>query len=474
MDFFVGRKQEKLELDKLVKLNRPTFLAIYGRRRVGKTYFIKSYFQEKFDFYCTGLFNKSTKAQLSNFLGAIENYSNSNINTADINDWFGAFRILQKLLESKGEKRKIIFLDELPWMDTSRSEFISALELFWNAWASTRNDIFLIVCGSAASWMLNKLIMGRGGLYNRVTHRMQLAPFTLRETEEFILKKGDGFTRYNIMQFYMVMGGIPFYLEDIDPKKSAAQNINDMAFGENGKLRTDFYGVYNSLFKNEAQHIAVVKALAKKSMGLTREELAQMTKLASGGSLTKILMELEQSNFIRKYNAFGKKKYGVLYQLVDFYSLFYLKFIEGTSVDDANNWINGIDDPSYRAWSGYAFELIGLTHVTDIKRALRIDMIQTNTSCWLGSDGERKAQIDLVIDRRDQIINLFEFKFSMNFISVNKEMADNLRNKIGVFASSTKTRKGIFMIMITPYGVKENNHFRSVVHSQLTMDIFFQ
>lgn len=473
MNEIIGRKEEQELLDKLRQEESPVFLAIYGRRRVGKTYLVKSFFQEEFAFYCTGLFGGSTSRQLANFNGALASYSTLKEDLPLINDWFEAFRALIAVLAGRGEGRKVIFLDELSWMDTPKSEFIAALDFFWNSWASTRSDIFLIVCGSAASWMLNKLIMNKGGLYNRVTHRMQLTPFTLRETEAFLSAKKAVFTKYQLLQFYMIMGGIPFYLNDIDVEKSAIQNINNMAFGKNGKLRTDFYGVYSSLFKNEEQHISIVKALAKKSMGLTREEIATATKFSSGGTLTKVLVELEQSSFIRKYVAFGKKKYGVLYQLIDFYSLFYLKFIEGTSIDDTNTWINGIDDPSHRAWSGYAFELIGLTHIADIKRALKVDAIKTNTSCWVGEDNGRKAQIDLVIDRRDQVINLCEFKFSMNLYVMDKEVASNLSNKLSVFQGNTKTRKALFLTMITPNGLKENEHSRSVVHNQLTMDIFF-
>lgn len=474
MNNIIGREEEQKQLQKLLNDDQPAFLAIYGRRRVGKTYLIKSFFQEKFDFYCTGLFEVSTNGQLANFNAALLKYSRLSQDVPIASDWFEAFRQLIQVLESRGTGKKIVFLDELPWMDNSRSGFISALEYFWNSWASTRNDVLLIVCGSAASWMLSKVIMSKGGLYNRVTCRIFMRPFTLRETETFLRSKNGKFDHYQILQLYMVMGGIPFYLNDINVQRSALQNINELAFNQNGKLRSDFYGLYASLFKNEDQYIAVIRALAKKNLGLTRDEIALETKLQSGGTLSRILMELEQSSFIRRYPAFGKKKYGQIYQLIDFYSLFYLKFIEDTNIEDANNWINGLDDPSHRAWSGYAFELIGLTHIADIKRALRIDAIQTNTSSWIGSDNGSKAQIDLVIDRRDHVINLCEFKFSMNPYIIDKKYADNLRNKMSVFIGDTQTKKALFMTIITPYGLKKNAHSNAVVHSELDMGIFFQ
>lgn len=473
MKNLIGRKEEQALVKKLLIAEQPAFMAIYGRRRVGKTFFVKSVFQERFAFFCTGLFNRPTRWQLTNFNAALLDYSSPNTEMPIADNWFEAFRQLISVLKAKGPGRKVIFLDELPWMDTPRSGFVSALEYFWNSWASTRDDIFLVVCGSAASWMLNKLIMSKGGLYNRVTHRMHLAPFNLRETEEFLNAKNGRFDHYQILQLYMAMGGVPYYLDDIDVEQSAVQNINSLAFTSNGKLRTDFDGIYKSLFKNEEQHIAIVRALAKKSMGLTRDEIASAAKVSSGGTLSKLLMELEQSSFIRKYAAFGQKKYGYLYQLVDFYSLFYLKFIEGTSLDDDNNWINGLDNPGYRAWSGYAFELVGLTHISDIKKALRIDAIQTTTSSWTGNDNGHKAQIDLVIDRRDHVINICEFKFSMKPFVIDQKYAGDLRNKMSVFAGHTQTNKALFMTMITPYGLKKNAHSDSVIHNELKMDIFF-
>lgn len=474
MNKIIGRREQQEQIARLLKEDRPAFLAIYGRRRVGKTYFVKSFFQEKFAFYCTGLFDVATGGQLANFTGALTDYSTMNQDIPAINNWFEAFRQLIKVLEAQPAGKKIVFLDELPWMDTRNSGLISALEYFWNSWASTRNDIFLIVCGSAASWMLNKLILSKGGLYNRVTSRIYMEPFNLKETAEYLVAKNGKYDYYQILQLYMVMGGIPFYLDDIHVEQSAAQNVNRIAFSNNGRLRTEFDGLYASLFKNEVQHIAIVRALAKKSSCLTRDEIAAATKFISGGTLSKILMELEQSSFIRKYPAFGKRKYGHLYQLIDFYSLFYLKFIEGTSLEDTGNWINGMDNPSHRAWSGYAFELVGLTHIAEIKRALRIDAIQTNTSIWLGKDNGRKAQIDLVIDRRDHVINLCEFKFAMNPFVIDRPYADNLRNKMSVFSADTQTKKALFMTMITPYGLKMNAHSNSIIQNDLNMDIFFK
>src|SRR5258708_850305 len=273
MGKIIGRKKELELLKGLGDIESPAFLAVYGRRRVGKTFLIRQAFDNQFEFYLTGMSNVSLSQQLANFHAALMKYDHVANEDEPASDWFTAFQQLIALLESSKRAKKIVFLDELPWLDTAQSNFISALEHFWNSWASARNDIMLVVCGSAAGWMINKLINNRGGLYNRVTHRIKLEPFTLKECEEFLKYKLGIFDKYQIVQLYMVLGGIPFYLEQVDPKESAAQNINRLCFDKNEVLQAKFDGLYKSLFDNAEKHIAVVEALSKKAKGLTRGEL---------------------------------------------------------------------------------------------------------------------------------------------------------------------------------------------------------
>jgi hypothetical protein len=389
-------------------------------------------------------------------------------------DWFQAFQHLINALESfSGREKKVLFFDELPWLDTNNSQFIPALEHFWNSWASTRSDVVLIVCGSAASWMINQLINNTGGLYNRVTHLLELEPFTLAECESFFKEKSPGIDRYQLLQLYMVFGGIPFYLDFIDPGKSATQNINDLCFKPKGRLRNEFQKLFASLFKKSEKHIAVIEALAKKTIGLSREDLLKTAQMPNGGNTSIVLRELEESHFIRKYNAFGKQKNNGIYQLTDFYSLFYLKFIKNNHPYDEDFWINGIDTPEIRAWSGYAFEQVCLFHLTQIKKALGIGGVQTKTSSWQGSDGRNKAQIDLVIDRRDQVIHLCEMKFSIKPYTIESAYADNLRSKIGIFREATQTPKALWLTFISTYGLTPNANTQSLVQQSLTMDALF-
>ena len=473
MNLLIGRKKELAVLKGLINGTRSEFVAIYGRRRVGKTYLIRTAFGNNFTFQVTGLSNATTDQQITNFHVALQKFNPSASPTIPTN-WFYAFQELIRFLEKQPEGQKIIFIDELPWFDTHSSGFIQAIEHFWNSWASARQDILLVTCGSAASWMINKLLNNRGGLHNRVTKRFKIVPFTLGECEQFLKAKNAVLERYEIIQLYMVLGGIPFYWDEVETNLSPAQNIENICFGENGLLRSEFGNLFSSLFSHSERHLAIVNALAQKAKGLTRNEIIEATGKANSGRLTELLEELEESGFIRKYAPFNKKTRSSLYQLVDFYVLFYLRFIRDTPLYDENNWINAVDNPKYRAWSGYAFEQVCLCHIAYIKKALGISGIQTMTSSWRSSSTDSSAQIDLIIDRRDHIINLCEIKFSINPFSIDKKYAEELRNKIGVFKQETGTRKSVFLTFIATFGLKPNQYALGLVQNDFDMNILFQ
>jgi hypothetical protein len=470
-----GRRQEIALLKNAASLDRSVFVAVYGRRRVGKTYLIRNVYEDGFVFQLTGIANVGTAQQLVNFQSALVRYFPEMEDRAMPEDWFQAFRYLMQALESVApEGKKRVFIDELPWLDTPGSMFIAALEHFWNSWASARSDIVLIVCGSAASWMVHQLIDNTGGLYNRITHRVHLEPFTLAECAAFFKEKSPGFDRYQLLQLYMVLGGIPFYLEAVDPAKSASQNINDLCFSSRGLLRTEFSKLYASIFSRSERHVAIVEALAKKSRGMERADLLKAAKIPNGGNATTVLQELEESNFIRKYRAFGKQKNKAIYQLADFYSLFYIKFIKAHAPYDDDFWINGLDKPDIRAWSGYAFELVCLAHLRQIKAALGIAGVQTQSSAWVGGNDTESVQVDLVIDRRDQVVNLCEMKFSIQPYQIDNLYAAALRKKIGVFRDATKTTKAVWLTFITTHGLVRNQYAQALVHNALTMDALFE
>lgn len=465
----IGREKEISQLQSHYQSGKSEFIAIYGRRRVGKTFLVRNVFEDAFTFQMTGLANVTMAQQLGQFHSAMTTQAPF-MAIESPNDWFTAFRLLIDFLQRTPDVgKKIIFLDELPWFDTPRSRFLSALEHFWNSWASARNDIMLIVCGSAASWMLNKLIHNRGGLHNRITGRIKLEPFTLAETEQFLQSRNGVFDRYQILLLYMVFGGIPFYLEGIQPGLSAMQNINALCFEANAPFRTEFDNLYASLFSTQSRHIDIVHALANKQKGLNRRDVVRYSGLPDAGSLTRILGELEASSFIRRYHSFGKSQRDSIYQLIDHYSLFYLQFIQYSSRDDDNYWMSLTHSPAYYAWAGFAFERVCLQHVQQIKYALGISGVQTSVSAWFSPD----AQIDLLIDRKDQVINVCEMKFSIHPFSIDTKYATSLRNKLGSFREATGTKKSLFLTLLTTYGISDNQ-YKGMVQNDLTMDVLFQ
>ena len=470
----IGRVREIEKLDKLMQSQKSEFLAVYGRRRVGKTFLIREYFEQQFDFYATGLAKGNTQQQLTNFTILLNNSFEEHHATPQ--NWLEAFNLLIKELEKrKSDKKRVIFIDEMPWMDTKKSDFMMGLEFFWNAWASAKDDILLIVCGSAASWMINNLIKNTGGLYNRVTERLKLEPFDLKETAAYFASKNIILDRYQIIQIYMVMGGIPFYLDQIEAGKSVMQNIEDLCFRNDGKLRTEFSYIFSSLFKNADKHELVLKTLFDKGGALTRDALIQQSDFSSGGGISRVLSELEESGFITSFQKFGFKKANIVYSIADFYTLFYFRFIQNAGKYEPDMWINKIDNPTFRAWSGLAFEQICFAHVPQIKRALNIGGVSSTTHSWLtkGSADRKGSQIDLIIDRRDQVINLFEIKYSINQLTITKDYDAVLRNKIASFKEATKTKKSIFLTMLTTHGIKPNEYSTSIIQNQLTMDALF-
>jgi AAA+ ATPase superfamily predicted ATPase len=467
----VGREREIALFNEKYFSEKSDFITLFGRRRVGKTYLIREYFRGKITFQLTGIADATLQDQLLNFQIAINEQFSTTIEKPT--SWIEAFQQIKKKIEKSRQKKKVIFIDELPWFDTPNSKFIRALEHFWNSWASARKDVLLIVCGSAASWMINKLINNKGGLHNRVTLRIKVEPFTLKECELYVKSKKMNLDKYQIIQLYMAFGGIPFYWDEVQKGLSASQNIDTICFSKNGLLRNEFSNVFKSLFSKAEKHVLIVEKLAEKSKGFTRNEIIFETNISDGGGLSGILTELEESGFIRKYIPFNKKNRDSLYQLVDFYTLFYLKFIKDNNLTDSNYWAKMIDSPKHRAWSGYAYEQVCLCHLEQIKKALGISGIETNTSSWRSKSSQNGAQIDLVIDRKDQVVNLCEMKFSINEFEIDKKYDADLRNKVGTFRSETKTRKSVFMTLITTFGLQQNQYSGNI-QNDLKMDILFE
>lgn len=484
MGTIIGRRRELVVLEKVYNSKEAELLAIYGRRRVGKTHLVNNYFREKgIYFELTGTKDAKMREQIVNFSNEFSRVFLNDEKAASPKNWTEAFGRLKTELGKAGKDNRIIlFFDELPWLASQRSGFLPALENFWNTFASRDKRIIVIICGSAASWMIKNVIFGKGGLHNRVTRRMRLLPFTLSETEEFLRARGVDLDRKQIVELYMVTGGVPQYLRNAERGLSAAQIIDGMCFNKDGALIDEFKRLYSSLFDNYENHVNIIRTLAKTLRGLTKNELLKRAGLASGGASSNVIKELEEAGFIAYVPAFNKRKASGRYILIDQYSLFYLTWIEKANVmslegGGGDHWMKMRASRSFETWAGYAFEDICFKHLANIKAALGVAGVNTVVSGWayLPSKDSKEdgAQIDMLIDRADDCINLCEMKFYDAEFVIDKEYAKALKRKKDVFKERTGTRKTLFTTMVTTYGVKENEHYLSVVDNQLTLDALY-
>lgn len=469
----VGRQKELTTLQGLLKTDEAELVSVIGRRRVGKTFLVQTAYQSRIVFEITGIQKATNKQQLEHFAAALQIYSKSPVPVQTPRNWIDAFRMFILYLESAPSTgKKVIFFDELPWLAGHRSGFLEAFGFFWNSWA-VKNPVVVVICGSAASWMIQKVVHNKGGLYNRITKRIHLRPFTLIETEQYLQKRGIQLDRIQIAELYMAIGGIPHYLKEIVSGDSTAQQIDRMCFDRDGPLFDEFLQLYPALFEDAERHIAIVRALAGKTSGVTRTELIAQTGLSNGGGLTKALEELAYSGFIGEYKPFGKMKRETIYRLIDEYSLFYVRFIESFQKEGAGTWQSFQGTPTWQAWSGYAFESICLKHLPQLKNALGISGVFTTSSSFYhrGAESLPGCQIDLVIDRDDRVINLFEIKWTTGEYILTKNYAAELRQKITLFKHYTDTKKQVFLTMIAPFGLLKNEH--SVVGKVLVLDDLF-
>lgn len=475
MEKLVGRKEEISILDRIMSSGEAELVAVYGRRRVGKTFLIHSYLKEHIAFELTGMYEAGMKEQLIQFGKALQEASGKPASTPS--NWIEAFHRLSEYLRTKNKrKRVVVFLDEFPWLDSRKSGFLSAFGHFWNTWAGRQSNIVVIICGSAASWMIKNIVNNKGGLHNRVTQIIRILPFSLAETELYLKSRGIDLNRYHILQIYMAFGGIPLYLKHILKGNSAAQVIDKVCFTKDGFLRKEFDNLYHSLFEKAGNHINVVKALSVSRKGLTRHEIIKATGLSSGGGTSQILEELEESGFIDATVPYDKQSRDVLYRLTDEFSLFYLRFMNKRISSGSNVWLKLSTGNSYKIWCGMAFEAICLKHAGQLKKALGIEGIITEESSWRypGDKEGEGAQIDLLIDRSDRCINICEMKFYSQEYTIDKAYAAELERKLRVFREKVRTPKLLFLTMVTTFGVKHNLHFTSLVQKELTMDALFE
>lgn len=466
----IGRDEERALLLDALESGHSELIVVHGRRRIGKTFLIRSVYEGQVSFEFSGMHRGAHRQQLKNFHMAFPAKARPKAPPAD---WIDAFDRLGRYLDKlKGKAKKVVFIDEFPWLDGHKSGFLAAFTNFWNGYATKRKDLVVVICGSAASYMIKRVINNKGGLHNRLTRRIRLAPFNLCETEQLLRHNKVLFTRYDILQLYMVLGGVPYYLHMVKRGESVAQAIDRLCFDRQGFLRGEFNNVFASLFDNAGNHEAIVRALSLVRKGLTRNAILKKSKVPSGGTLSNTLMELEESGFIEHYAPYDAKK-DPLYRITDEYTQFYLRYIEPSTPSKRGVWSKLSGTPGFKAWAGFSFETICMKHVEGIKEGLRIGGVRSVEGSWIGKGDESGAQIDLLIDRDDNVINLCEMKFAGGSFTIDRKYANELMTKAGAFRTATRTRKSIFITFITTHGLAHNAYSRQLVQNELTMDALF-
>lgn len=476
----IGRDKERKELEKLYNSNKAEMVAIYGRRRVGKTFLVDEVFNDRINFRHAGLSpveedsNGLLKAQLKHFYNSLKLQGFNGKQTPE--SWLDAFYMLEQLLQEKDDgSRQVVFLDELPWLDTPRSGFIRAFEGFWNTWACHRRNIMVIICGSANSWMMDELINNHGGLYGRVTYEIKLSPFTLAECELFYENRNIPFSRYDIVQSYMILGGIPYYMGYINEELSFAQNVDYIFFREGAKLKHEYDRLFDSVFKRPEAIKTIVELLYTKNMGYTRAEIANKLSISDGGHLTKDLNALIASDFVTKYVPFGYSKREPHYKLVDPFCLFYLHFVKNQDKSNKLFWQQNTTLPAVVIWRGFAFENVCFNHIEQIKTALGINGIISSESAWTKkADDEEGAQIDMLIIRKDNAVNMCEIKFYSDDFTVNKDYYRTVQRRIEMLSKKLSPKSSIYSTLITTYGLVKNEYSGAFVRTITLDDLFKQ
>lgn len=476
----IGRTKEINELNNLYDRNEAELVAIYGRRRVGKTYLVDEVFKDRITFRHAGLSPvemkehpeiRPLKQQLQAFYYSLLYHGMKKSHCPK--DWLEAFYMLEVFLRDRDDgTRQLVFLDELPWMDTNSSGFITGFESFWNGWGCHRKNLMVVVCGSANSWILDKLINNHGGLYNRVTYEIKLEPFNLAECEKFLKECGVKLSRYDITQSYMIVGGIPYYMKYYEPGKSLAQNVDRLFFEKNSKLKNEYNRLFSSVFNNPERMKMLVEFLSQRSSGYTRKEIIENTDAKDGGILSENLEALIASDFIIKYVPFGMGKREEHYKLIDPFCIFYLKFVKDRNRIENGFWQQNVTSHSISAWRGFAFENVCFNHINQIKKALNILGVYSQQYAWIKKDSEEGTQIDLIIERNDNIVNMCEIKFYSDEFVVKEDYDRLLRSRRSILAEKIKKKYVIHSTLISTYGIK-NNEYRWSFDSVITLDDLF-
>lgn len=474
----IGRKKEIQELEKAYRSGQFEFIALYGRRRVGKTYLVSQVFEDRISFRHAASPNDEErqdekgllKMQLEVFYGSL--LAQGLKESKKPNSWVEAFLLLIRLFEGKDPaERWVIFLDEFPWMDTKRSNFIEAFSWFLNFWAANQKNLMIIAAGSSTSWMLNNLIHSTGGLYNRVTNPIRLSPFRLQETEQFFREKGFDLSRYSIARIQMAFGGIPYYLNFLDRGEGLSRFVDRMLFEKGAKLGLEYDTLFRSSFEKGDLARKIAEYLGKRSSGYTRKEIVEGLKISDGKAVKDALDALQEGDFVLEYVPYKEAQNKKRYRLIDPFCIFYLHFVAGKRSLDPSFFADSVEPNS---WIGAAFENLCAAHLEQIKRALVISKLSSiEFSLVFPKEEDKKgAQVDLVLVRKDRIVNLCEMKFyGKPYVQTEKEH-HSLTNRVARLKETLPATYSIAPVLITVFEPSSGGYPDDYVQV-LTLDDLF-
>ena len=493
----IGRKKEIKLLNEICDLEESSLVAIYGRRRIGKTYLVnhmfKKYRQDCLFFEFTGAYDGDKRGQIDNFIDQVYEWFYVEP-SFEIKSWSDAFRFLKRTIDKEIKKRDsnekvIVFLDEVPWIDRSnKGGFLSALGYFWNTWCEPRENVVLILCGSNSSWIRDKILKNaRGSLYQRVTHQISMYPFDLKETKAYLLEqKGFMIDNKTVTDIYMIFGGVAKYLSFLNPNESSAENIDRVFFSIHGSMYREYDELFSSLFADKSDYYkSVIELLCTRRSGFSLSDISKAFNEKLGGKLRLAIAELEECGFIKGLSKYGNSVRGVNYMIVDPYILFHHKWIKGFSRNDIatlpnNYWLHKSSSQSYAVWSGYAFEIVVMVNIRLYLNAIGRLGFFSGVYHWqhmAKSEDEQGAQIDMVVNYGNNIFDILECKYYNSEYVISKEYAKNIKNKLSMFKKYglySKQKSELRLVFLTSYGVKMNAEAHSLNISRVCLDDLFE
>ncbi len=273
---FVGRDYELDQLNTLYKAEGSQLVAVYGRRRVGKSTLVEQLMLHKPNLQFEGLEKVRTKGQIEQFtIDLRHQVADSILDSVVFANWQAVFEYLTRYFDECQEKQ-LIFFDEFQWMAVGQSKLVSLIKSYWDRYWSKQN-IMLVLCGSVSSYMIKRVIKSKA-MYGRINYELALQPFSPPEIKLLLNNKRSN---DEVLLYSLIFGGIPKYLREIDVSKSFDQNMSQLLFVRNGQLVGEYEKIFYSQFKEPKIYEAIAKVLSTQPM--SQEDIAKKIKLSSGG-----------------------------------------------------------------------------------------------------------------------------------------------------------------------------------------------